>query len=213
MNRYVLLLSALCLPMLAQGAMFKCEKPNKTVVYSDKPCPTGSQAKALGASVTPAKVSSEPALGEEWRGPYFSESKNDTDWRSESKDAYYKAKADFDGDGMEDAAYLLISRNNNESAVVVYLSSQKFRPIPVVKEIGLYAVTGRGLKTLAGEVAGDYKVSCTLMGCLQKLPKDTPFSNPSLKIPAVAYFASKDAQNPQLFVWDADEKRFYALQK
>ncbi|HET8706318.1 MAG TPA: DUF4124 domain-containing protein, partial [Pseudomonadales bacterium] len=66
MNRIVLLLTATLLPVLAHGAMFKCEKPNKSVVYSDKPCPTGSQAKSMSAAVTPAKVSSEPELGEEW---------------------------------------------------------------------------------------------------------------------------------------------------
>jgi len=214
MNTYVLLLGVLLTPAFAHAGLYKCERPNKTVAYSDKPCPTGSQAKTMGTAVTAAKTGEEPSLGEEWRNPYFSETKNDSDWRKASKEAYFKARADFDGDNMEDTALLLVSRNNNESAVVVYLSSQKFRAVPIVKEVGLYALTGRGLKTVSGDVPGEFKVTCAASGgCLQKFPLDTPVSNPSLKLPALAYFQKNDPGNPQLFVWDMEEKRFYSLLK
>ena len=217
MNRIILSLALLTLPLTAQCGLYKCEKPNRTVAYSDKPCPTGTLAQAMGASVKADKsAASELNLGEEWRSPYYSESMNDTDWRTDSKDSYYKIKGDFDGDGIDDSVYLLVSRNNNESAVVAYLSTQKFIALPVYKEKGLYAITAHGLKTVAkSESEANYKVTCKSIvgGCLKKFNEEDAIANPFSKVAAIEYFHKTEKNGSIYLAWDGEEKRFYAFLK
>jgi hypothetical protein len=62
--------------------------------------------------VTPLALLAQDILG--WRVPRQSELADNLGWRKEDPNLYLGAKADFDGDGKEDQARLLINDKENK---------------------------------------------------------------------------------------------------
>jgi len=62
---------------------------------------------------------------EGWRPPTQKELANDLWWRKEDPQLYLVLKADFDGDGKEDVASLLINDKKNKIGLFVALTTRQ----------------------------------------------------------------------------------------
>ncbi len=74
------------------------------------------------AAARAARATPKPGTRESWRPPTAAELADE--WRSHDKDRYAVARGDFDGDGKEDTARLMISPDGKRAAIVVELSAK-----------------------------------------------------------------------------------------
>ncbi|HXX35768.1 MAG TPA: hypothetical protein VEM15_14965, partial [Thermodesulfobacteriota bacterium] len=121
-------------------------------------------------------------------------------WRREDPNLYLTAKADFDGDGKEDEAFLLINVNENKIGLFVQLSSYP------EKKIQLDEIQNRAWLDVMGVTVvkpGNYKTACGkgYWAC----EKDEPPAL-NLKLAAIDYF--KEGSANSFFVWDVKKKKF-----
>jgi hypothetical protein len=136
-----------------------------------------------------------------WRSPSQSDLGDDSEWRKESKDLYLLAKADFDGDGKEDEACLMINDKENKLGLFVFLSRHG-KTSPLL----LDAMSDKKWVEVMGVAVakpGAYKTACGkgYWAC----EKDEP---PVLKLerPAIDFFKAESANS--FFVWDGMKKEF-----
>ena len=93
-----------------------------------------------------------------WRTPGQNDLGQDSSWRMEDPDLYLIAKADFDGDGKEDVAHLLINDKENKVGLFVRLSSRKKAEPLLLEEID----DKNTIEIMGVEVAkpGAYRTAC-----------------------------------------------------
>jgi hypothetical protein len=147
----------------------------------------------------PLTLSAQDITG--WRVPTKSELGDNLGWRKENPHFYIKAKADFDGDGKEDEASLLINDKENKMGLFVTLSSQK-----MVRPLLLEAIDDkRTIEVMGIEVAkpGTYKTACGkgYWTCKKGEPAVL-----RLKFPVIDFFRFESANS--FFVWDSKTKKF-----
>lgn len=121
----------------------------------------GAAAGVLGAGVAVAMVS--PAIFadqsvSEWRVPTMADLGDDSEWRKENAELYLTARADFNGDGVEETARLLINDKENKVGLFVTLESDKNRPPLLLESIDDKKV----IKKIAIRIApaDRYKTAC-----------------------------------------------------
>jgi len=136
-----------------------------------------------------------------WSAPTESELTDNLGWRKENPNLYISAKADFDGDGREDEARLLISDKENKMGLFVTLSSQKGAN-PLLLEV---IADKRMVEVMGIEVAkpGKYKTACGkgYWACKKGEPSEL-----KLTIPAIDFFTFESANS--FFVWDTKTRKF-----
>jgi hypothetical protein len=136
-----------------------------------------------------------------WRIPTQSELAENLGWRKEDPNFYISAKADFDGDGKEDEARLLINDKENKMGLFVTLSSQN-RGNPLLLEA---IADKRTIEVMGIEVAkpGTYKTACGkgYWACKKGEPSELKLTNP-----AIDFFRFGSANS--YFVWDTKTKKF-----
>jgi hypothetical protein len=77
------------------------------------------------AAFSMAQVSTQPTFPAGWRKPTPSEAIGA--WRKKSPTRFLVVRGDFDGDGSDDAAELLVSDSGKSFGLFVWLSSQRRR--------------------------------------------------------------------------------------
>jgi len=137
-----------------------------------------------------------------WRTPEVAELGHDSSWRREDPDLHLTARADFDGDGKEDVARLLIINDKeNKMGLFVTLSSKK-KAEPLLLE----AMDDKNtIEVMGVEVAkpGTYKTVCGkgYWTCKKGEP-----SLLRLHRPAIDFFRFESANS--YFIWRIDKKKF-----
>jgi hypothetical protein len=137
----------------------------------------------------------------DWRTPTKSELADDSGWRKEDANLFLIAKADFDGDGKEDEASLLINDKENKMGLFVTLSSQgKAKPILLETIEDKKRIIGMGIKAAK---PGKYKTACGkgYWDCKKGEPAEL-----NLKMPTIDLFQYESANS--YFVWDTKTKKF-----
>jgi hypothetical protein len=151
------------------------------------------------AMLVPLVVSAQDIS--DWRAPTQSELSDKLGWRKGNPNLYVTAKADFDGDGQEDVARLLINDKKNKTGLLVTLSSQK-KAEPLLLE----AIDDKRIIEVMGiDVAkpGTYKTACGkgYWTCKKGEPSELKLTNP-----AIDFFRFESANS--YFVWDTKTKKF-----
>jgi len=113
-------------------------------------------------------------------------------------------KADFDGDGKQDVARLLINGKENKMGLFVKLSSR-----PDGKEIKLEEFDDKSWIEVMGISVvkpGNYRTACGkgYFECKKGEPETL-----KLKQPAIDFFKFGSANS--FFVWDGKDKRFHKI--
>jgi len=136
-----------------------------------------------------------------WRAPDEAELGQNSSWRKESPDLYLMAKADFDGDGKEDVACLLVNDKKDKMGLFVILSSRK-KAEPLLLEEMDHKNT---IEIMGIEVAktGTYKTAC---GKGYWTCKKGEVPRIRLHRPAIDFFRFESANS--YFIWRASKKKF-----
>jgi hypothetical protein len=154
---------------------------------------------ACFALLIPLALSAKDNSG--WRTPGQSELKDDLGWRKEDPNRYLVVRADFDGDGKQDVARLLINDKDNKMGLFVKLSSLLDK-----KEIKLEEFDDKSWIEVMGISVvkpGNYRTACGkgYFECKKGEPETL-----SLKRPAIDFFKFGSANS--FFFWDGKSKRF-----
>jgi hypothetical protein len=152
--------------------------------------------------LTPLLLSAQDIPG--WRVPRQSELADDLEWRKEDPNHYLMAKADFDGDGKEDSARLLINEKENKMGLFVTLSSRK-KAGPLLLE----AMDDKQMIEIMGIAVvkpGTYKTACgkEYWPCKKGEPSVLRLRNP-----AIDFFSFASANS--YFVWNKERKQFQRI--
>jgi hypothetical protein len=135
-----------------------------------------------------------------WRTPRTGELGRESGWRNGDITRYLLVKADFDGDGKEDVAYLLMNDNDDEIGLFVRLASEKNTPllIEIIKNRSMLEVIGIGLAK-----RGTYKTACGkgYWDCEEGEPKRVRLKNPGINL-----FKYESANS--FFIWNTAKKVF-----
>jgi hypothetical protein len=157
---------------------------------------------ACFALLIPLALSAKDKSG--WRIPAHSELKDDLGWRKDDPNRYLVVKADFDGDGKEDVASLLINDKENKMGLFVKLTSRS-----ETKEIKLEEFDDKSwieVMGISGVKPGNYKTACGkgYFECKKGEPETL-----TLKRPAIDFFKFGSANS--FFFWDDKAKRFQRI--
>jgi hypothetical protein len=135
-----------------------------------------------------------------WRKPENKELGNDYSWRKEDPNLYLTAKADFDDDGKEDMAFLLINVKQNKMGLFVELTSRPGKKMKLDESDDKSWIEVMGI---AVAKPGKYKTACGkgYFDCEKGEPKEL-----SLKLTAIDYF--KEGSANSFFIWDTKKKKF-----
>lgn len=138
----------------------------------------------------------------DWRIPLRSELKVDeSGWRKENIDLYLVAKADFDGDGQEDIAKLLINEKENKIGLLVTLTTRKNAPPLLLETIDdKKQIIGMGIRIVN---PGKYKTAC---GKGYWVCKNNEPEILILQLPTIDLFQYESANS--YFVWNGERKKF-----
>ena len=136
-----------------------------------------------------------------WRVPTKAELSDVSGLRKDSPTLYSIAKADFDGDGKEDEASLLINDKENKMGLFVKLTSRK--------ESGSLLLEAMDSKTIIEVMGidvvkpGKYKTACGkgYWDCKNGEPELL-----ELKYPVIDFFRFESANS--YFIWDKKKKKF-----
>lgn len=136
----------------------------------------------------------------EWRAPTALEL-NDA-WRNKDPNRYSLVKGDFNGDGVEDVAMLLVSLQRHEVGLFVFLAKKnrayKAYRLDVIKDTNNLRVMG-----IAKVSPGSYKSACGkgYWDCKQGEPPVL-----SVKQEAIDFFKMESANS--YFCWDGKKSSF-----
>ena len=137
----------------------------------------------------------------DWHVPAAADLGDGSPWRKENTELYLTAKADFDGDGDNDTASLLINEKENKVGLFVTLTSHKNSPPMLleslddkqtIKDIGIRVASPDNYKTACGK---GYR-ACN---------NDEP-SAIQINYPAIDLFQYEGANS--FFIWDGKENTF-----
>jgi hypothetical protein len=147
------------------------------------------------ASFSMAQVTTQPTLPNGWRKPTASEATGT--WRKKSPTRFLVVRGDFDGDGRDDVAELLVSDSGKSSGLFVWLSSQRrWQSIHGANfplgELGINLVLPKKFDTLC---ADDPSV------CAPSAPATV-----DLKNKAIEFFAWGEASS--IFYWEPSSQTF-----
>jgi len=133
-----------------------------------------------------------------WRVPRAEEISlpNDT-WRNSSREKYLVVMGDFDGDGREDQARLLVSADGAKYALFVFLGSGAslrldYQDANSLKTMGIDRVSPGTHKTACGKGYGD---------CKTGEPESLQLRNPG-----ILYFQSESAAS--VYFWSVPDRAF-----
>jgi len=161
----------------------------------------GVAAGALGAGVAVAMAS--PAIFadqsvSEWRVPAMADLGDDSEWRKENAELYLTARADFNGDGVEETARLLINDKENKVGLFVTLESDKKRPSLLLESINDKKV----MQNMAIRVApaDRYKTACGKG--YRPCKTDEPLEI-QINYPAIDLFQYKSGSS--FFIWNGKD--------
>jgi hypothetical protein len=135
-----------------------------------------------------------------WRMPYKSELNDD--WRKNNPSKYSVVRADFNGDGLEDSAILLVSRRYREIGLFVFLSNKngayKTYQLDAVKDEKFLQIIG-----VTTVLPGVYRTAC---GKGYWACKKDESSDVLIKHSAISYFKIESAAS--YFYWDERSGNF-----
>lgn len=135
-----------------------------------------------------------------WRAPTDAEL-NDA-WRNKDPGKYSLVRGDFNGDGVEDVAMLLVSLQRHEVGLFVFLArknhSYKTYRLDVIKDANYLQVMG-----VAKVSPGPYKTACG-KGYWDCKPSEVPIL--SLQQEAINFFKMESANS--YFYWDEKKSSF-----
>lgn len=120
-------------------------------------------------------------------------------WRRTNPYHFAIAQGDFDGDGIADQAYLLVSRNEGHVGLFVTLSSKPpSKPISLAQEKSPSYIQVMGISIVK---PGKYRTACGkgYWDCAKGEPEEIQLDNE-----AVAYF--KHESSSSYFYWDKSSK-------
>jgi len=150
----------------------------------------------------PFVLSAEKASA--WRSPTQSELAGSMSWRKGDPDLYVAAKADFDGDGKEDVARLLINDTENKLGLFVTRSSEKgAAPLLLEAVDNTQAIEVMGIKVAK---PGTYKTACGKGYWVCETGEPAVLR---LKNPAIDLFSFEKANS--YAVWDKKTRRFKTI--
>lgn len=141
-----------------------------------------------------------------WRLPSKQELADEE--RNNSPTRYAKAAGDFNGDGIEDEAFLLKSTNFNGEGLWVYLSQQdgrkSWKKLTVVKwDVFPNVDLAAGIETVP---PGQYDFLCYDW---EKDCEGPPHFPVKTKFPSISYFFS--GKSSSLFYWSIKHKKFIRI--
>ncbi len=139
-----------------------------------------------------------------WRKPTLAEAKGD--WRKKGSTRFLVVRADFDGDGKQDIAELLVDLTGKHFGLFVRLAAARdWQPLDSgqgdVKDlanIGIDRVKPGKYKTACGKGYGDY-------ACSHGEPELLELSNP-----AIDFFYSESSDF--IFYWNSSANKFVKIQ-
>ena len=138
-----------------------------------------------------------------WRAPTDTEL-NDA-WRNKDPGKYSVARGDFNGDGVEDVAMMLVSFQRHEVGLFVFLArknrSYEAIRLNVIENTNYLQVMG-----VAKVSPGSYKTACG-KGYWDCTPSETPVL--SLKQDAIDFFKMESANS--YFYWDVKKSSFQQM--
>lgn len=146
-----------------------------------------------------SSVEATPDIPGAWRLPN-NEERGDS-WRQSSETKFISAAGDFDGDGVPDHAFLLVSRKDARVGLFITRSSgQKGRPVLVHKESSPQLTPAMGIAVVR---PGKYRTACGkgYWACAKGEPAEI-----DLKHDAVAYYKYEGAMS--YFYLDGASKEF-----
>jgi hypothetical protein len=137
----------------------------------------------------------------DWRTPTADDLGKDRMWRDEDSRRYLVVKADFDGDGIEDTARLLIRHKGDKIGLFVTVSSmKKASPLLLesIKDKRMIETFGIGLAK-----PGTYTTACGkgYWNCKKGEPEEL-----RLDRPGIDFFKYESANS--YFVWNTGRKKF-----
>ena len=147
-----------------------------------------------------ASCASNPAGSDGWRVPTFSEMNDD--WRATSESGYFSAEGDFDNNGFQDSAKILIQKNGNGVQLLAYMAEGKDSPkVYLLDElVGNIYVHSMGVRRVA---PGTYQTACG-KGYWDCREDETP--EISVERDMVEFFKYESASS--FFYWDEEKKGF-----
>jgi hypothetical protein len=135
-----------------------------------------------------------------WRAPIASELNEE--WRSKDPNKYALVQGDFNGDGVEDQAMLLVSKQRHALGLFVFLSqkNQTFKKflVDLIKDATQLQAMG-----IARVPPGRFKTACG-KGYWKCKNKEAP--EVSIQHEAIDYF--KEESGNSYFYWDEQRKIF-----
>jgi hypothetical protein len=136
-----------------------------------------------------------------WRAPTADELGQDSGWRNEDTDHYLLVKADFDGDGKEDVARLLVNDKDNKMGLFVTLAAAKNASpllLETIEDKRLIEVFG-----IAVAKPGRFTTACGkgYWDCERNEPEQVHLTRP-----AIDFFKYESANS--YFIWNTGMKKF-----
>ncbi|MDD5711204.1 MAG: hypothetical protein PHY31_00435, partial [Smithellaceae bacterium] len=141
----------------------------------------------------------------QWRTPAPADLGQNSTWRDKDPDRYLVVKGDFDGDGEEDIARLLIDDEHNKIGVFVALSSRGRNAAPLqVETIGnekMIEIFGIELVS-----PGSYWTACGkgYWNCAKDEPAKIHLTHPAINL-----FSYESAST--YLIWNTKRKRFVKI--
>jgi hypothetical protein len=137
----------------------------------------------------------------DWRTQSHAEMKsNELDWRKKDPNLFLKVTADFDGDGIEDTATILINDKENKMGLFAALSSQPGKRIKLVE---FDSKSWSEVMGIAVAEPGTYKTACGKGFWDCKADESAVLK---LHRPAINLFKIESANS--FFIWNPKTKNF-----
>jgi hypothetical protein len=159
----------------------------------------GAVVGGIAAAATPANVSDQNTS--DWRLLVMSDLGDNSEWRKENDELYLTVKADFNADGENDAASLLINEKENKIGLFVTLTSNNNSPLILLESINdKQTIKGMGVRVA---LPGKYKTAC---GKGYGACKTDEPSEIEVKYPAIDLFQNEGANS--FYIWESKENQF-----
>ena len=131
-----------------------------------------------------------------WRLPEAKDAVGD--WKPSGKESPFVAKGDFNGDGVEDEAWILLKTGSEMGGLYVFFKSAKGGATPQL----LAKVDHPRSMGVSAVPPGEYETWCGKSGQCQ----DGEAKIVSSKIPALSFFQFESASS--IFIWNPTDKKF-----